>query len=44
MGAPHNSGSIVCETYIANAAQGVKVLPSRTGMTALVPIQQRWEE
>ncbi|BEI79882.1 hypothetical protein CcaverHIS002_0104110 [Cutaneotrichosporon cavernicola] len=34
---------IVCETYIANAAQGVKVLPSRTGMTALVPIQ-RWEE
>ncbi len=34
---------VVCETYIANAAQGVKVLPSRTGMTALVPIQ-RWEE
>ncbi|CAK9779681.1 hypothetical protein CC85DRAFT_273697 [Cutaneotrichosporon oleaginosum] len=38
-----NGGGIVCETYIANAAQGVKVLPSRTGMTTLVPIQ-RWEE
>lgn len=39
----HGVPGVVCETYIANAAQGVKVLPSRTGMTALVPIQ-RWEE
>jgi hypothetical protein len=35
--------SVLCETYIANAAQGVRVLPAQTDMTALVPITTQWD-
>jgi hypothetical protein len=29
---------VLCETYMANAAEGARVLSAKTGMTALVPI------
>lgn len=35
---------VLCETYVANAAQGIKVLPARTGMAALVPVAPDWAE
>lgn len=33
-----------CETYVANAAQGIRVLPARTRMAALVPVAPDWAE
>lgn len=44
VGGPRSHDRVHCETYVANAAYGVHVLPAKTGMTALVPIATEWEE
>ncbi|WOO84693.1 Trafficking protein particle complex subunit 10 [Vanrija pseudolonga] len=38
------SERVLCETYVSNAAQGIRILPARTGMAALVPISNDWEQ
>jgi len=34
---------LMCETYVSNAAETVRVLPAKGSVTALVPLEPAWE-